>query len=88
MKKRQKKKEYKKITGNNPPPWIRYHGEIYHLVMQKPWGGLRAKLGKEAEEQEAARKKEISDNMKGFIEKISERNKRWKNTNPVSAWKK
>lgn len=37
--KRQKKKLYKRLAGRNPPKWMRYKGKIYHIVVNKPWGG-------------------------------------------------
>ena len=37
--KRQKKKLYKRLVSRNPPKWMRYKGEIYHIVVNKPWGG-------------------------------------------------
>lgn len=40
MNKRQKKKQYKKITGQNPPMRLLYSGMGYHVMIGKPWGGL------------------------------------------------
>ena len=45
MNKRQKKKLFRKITGQNPPIRPRrlsYSGLTYHAVVNKPWGGLAA----------------------------------------------
>lgn len=39
MKKRQKKKLYKRLTGRNPPKWMYYQGRKYHMAIHKPWGG-------------------------------------------------
>lgn len=41
MNKRQKKKAYKRLAGNNPPVWMSYKGQFYHIVLGKPWGGLK-----------------------------------------------
>ena len=38
MNKRQKKKEYKKLAGSNPPGWMQYRGWLYHVVIGKTWG--------------------------------------------------
>ena len=47
---RQKKKQFKKITGQNPPGWMHYTGRRFHNFLHKPWGGLA-----ELKKQEATR---------------------------------
>lgn len=39
MRNRQKKKLYKRLAGRNPPEGMRYKGRIYHVAINKPWGG-------------------------------------------------
>lgn len=53
MNKRQKKKEFKRATGSNPPVWVSYKGEFYHIILEKPWGGLKEKRQQEARNLEA-----------------------------------
>ena len=50
MNKRQKKKIFKKRTGQNPPGWMHYTSRRFHNFLHKPWGGL-----KELKRQEASR---------------------------------
>ena len=76
MNKRQKKKEYKKLTGSNPPKWMSYHGETYHCVIQKPWGGLKAALHLEAWMRKVKRQQETIRNLEGFTRAMTERRKR------------
>ena len=45
MNKRQKKKFFKKTTGQNPPihpQQLLYSSLSYHAIIAKPWGGLAA----------------------------------------------
>lgn len=59
MNKRQKKKLYKKIAGQNPPAWMSYKEWLYHVVIGKPWGG---------------RKKSMKpDNVSEFTKRMTER---------------
>ena len=37
---RQKKKLFKKTTGQNPPGWMHYTSCRFHNFLHKPWGGL------------------------------------------------
>lgn len=41
MNKRQKKKLFKKRTGQNPPGWMHYTSRRFHNFLHKPWGGLK-----------------------------------------------
>lgn len=50
MNKRQKKKLFKKTTGQNPPGWMHYTSRRFHNFIHKPWGGLA-----ELKKQEATR---------------------------------
>lgn len=50
MNKRQKKKLFRKAIGSNPPEELIYTSLDYHILVDKPWGGL-----KELKRQEAAR---------------------------------
>lgn len=47
---RQKKKLFRKVTGQNPPGWMYYTSRRFHNFLHKPWGGLA-----ELKKQEAAR---------------------------------
>lgn len=76
MNKRQKKKEYKKIAGANPPKWMIYHGETYHNALQKPWGGLKAAIHLEELIREAKRQQETIRNLEGFNQAMTERRKK------------
>lgn len=42
MNKRQKKKLFRKFTGQNPPKILLYSNLNYHIAVDKPWGGLKA----------------------------------------------
>ena len=44
---RQKKKLFRKVTGQNPPRWMHYSSRRFHNFLCKPWGGL-AELKKQA----------------------------------------
>lgn len=44
MNKRQKKKLYKKIKGENPPSWMQYKEWLYHDAIGKPWGGRKKSM--------------------------------------------
>lgn len=37
---RQKKKLFRKVTGQNPPGWMHYSSRRFHNFIHKPWGGL------------------------------------------------
>ena len=47
---RQKKKLFRKVTGQNPPRWMHYTSRRFHNFLHKPWGGLA-----ELKRQEATR---------------------------------
>lgn len=59
MNKRQKKKEYKKLAGSNPPGWMQYRGWLYHAMIGKPWGGRK--------------RTRQQDDIKEFSERMTER---------------
>lgn len=42
MNKRQKKKLFRKTIGSNPPEELIYTSLDYHILVNKPWGGLAA----------------------------------------------
>lgn len=63
MNKRQKKKLFRKITGQNPLKWISYSGIYFHVRIYKPWGGLA-----ELKKQESTRA------VENFNRNISNRN--------------
>ena len=60
---RQKKKLFKKTTGQNPPGWMHYTSRRFHNFIHKPWGGLA-----ELKKQEATRA------VEDFNRNISNRN--------------
>jgi len=60
---RQKKKLFRKVTGQNPPGWMHYTSRRFHNFIHKPWGGLA-----ELKRQEAARA------VEDFNRNISNRN--------------
>ena len=45
---RQKKKLFRKVTGQNPPGWMHYSSRRFHDFLCKPWGGLAALKKQEA----------------------------------------
>ena len=45
---RQKKKLFRKVTGQNPPGWMHYGSRRFHDFLCKPWGGLAALKKREA----------------------------------------
>ena len=45
---RQKKKLFRKVTGQNPPRWMHYSSRRFHNFLCKPWGGLAALKKQEA----------------------------------------
>lgn len=64
MNKRQKKKEYKKFAGSNPPSWMQYREWLYHAVIGKPWGG-RKKI-----------RRRNQDNVNEFAKRMTERRRK------------
>lgn len=60
---RQKKKLFKKTTGQNPPGWMHYTSRRFRNFIHKPWGGLA-----ELKKQEATRA------VEDFNRNISNRN--------------
>lgn len=48
MNKRQKKKLFRKTMGWNPPDGLIYTSLDYHILVDKPWGGLAALKKQEA----------------------------------------
>lgn len=63
MNKRQKKKLFRKIVGWNPPDCLIYTGLDYHILVDKPWGGLAA-----------LKKQEATRTVEDFNRNISRRN--------------
>lgn len=45
---RQKKKLFRKVTGQNPPRWMHYSSRRFHDFLCKLWGGLAALKKQEA----------------------------------------
>lgn len=77
MNKRKKKKEYKKLAGENPPKWMSYHGETYHCVIQKQWGGSMAAIHPEDLMRETRWQQETIRNLEGFNRAMTERRRQW-----------
>lgn len=63
MNKRQKKKLFRKIVGWNPPDCLIYTSLDYHILVDKPWGGLAA-----------LKKQEATRTVEDFNQNISRRN--------------
>lgn len=59
---RQKKKLFRKVTGQNPPGWMHYSSRRFHDFLCKPWGGLAA-----LKKQEATRTGIICSERRGGI---------------------
>lgn len=64
MNKRQKKKLFKKVVGNNPRIPLNLHSECYHHIIGKPYGGTTER---------AKRQQETIKNLHGFIQAMTER---------------
>lgn len=63
MNKRQKKKLFRKAIGSNPPEELIYTSLDYHILVDKPWGGLAA-----------LKKQEATRTVEDFNRNISRRN--------------